>query len=139
MKKLFLFVSLILFTLPFTAQEKLAEFTTTQMEFFPPDPEIVRIPQKYHFQFFSDSLVMSLFDKRDVKEMKQQGKPSTGTLVHKFVKLPFHGADYYRYEGEEYTVNVVLPFEGKPSVSIDVKDKTSGKTSRVTYSTPHGG
>lgn len=127
-------LTLLIFITSFSlsAQEKLAEFTTSHAQ-------VMGVSTKMDvlFKVYQDSLVMTYMDKRIIKQMEKMGMPVTTRFVHPFVKqdLP-HGVHYtFRNETLDFTIQTGSKAL-KPSVLIRHKDTFSNEVTEQVFITP---
>ena len=120
---------LLFFTsLSLTAQEKLTEFTTTHVTSMGYNNKM-----KMKFQLFDDSLVMTVMDKRAVKQMEKMGAPVVTTLPYSFEKTEAPNLVQYVYRDEAMEIRITQAYETPPTVIMRVKDSFSGQISEQLY------
>lgn len=127
--KIFLTIILLLTYSIFSAQEKIAEFTTTHYTIM---GQTMKVQTK--FELYKDSLIVRQIDKRIVKSFNKKGLPLSTTYVHSFLKEEnVYGVQYtFRNETEDFLI-ITESKASKPSAKIRNKDTFSDKVVEQLY------
>jgi len=125
-----LFTLLLLITITsVSAQEKIAEFTTTRYSIM---GQVMKIETE--FELYKDSLIVRQIDKHLVKSFKKKGLPLSTTYVHPFIKEENALGVQYTFRNDTEDFLIITEIKGSnPLVSIKNKDTFTNKVMEQLY------
>lgn len=130
MKITFTFLILIA-SFSISAQEKLAEFTTTHVNSMGMMNKL-----SVKFEVYQDSLVMTQMDKNILKQYEKMELPASTSFVYPFVKNVYPHNVHYTFRNETLDFTIQTGSKAvKPSVIMRQKDSFSNEVTEQIFLT----